>query len=108
MYLVAIASLLRAYEIDAQTVGKVLVYLQNSDIPVDASAIVHLLSQSEIEVSVSRGESSALLLDAITHVESNTWGGRNVIAVAGSSHSVVTMLIGPNAPIVMERKWSSS
>lgn len=82
-----------------------LVYLQNTDIPLDAADLVHLLSQSEIEINVSRGDSSALLLDAITHVESNTWDARNVITVAAASRSVVAMLVGPNAPIVMERKW---
>lgn len=81
-----------------------MIYLQNSNIPVYAADLVHLLSQSEIEVNISNGDSSALLLDAITHVESNTWDARNVITVAVTKQSVVTMLVGPNAPIVMERK----
>lgn len=81
-----------------------MIYLQNSNIPVHAADLVHLLSQSEIEVNISNGDSSALLLDAITHVESNTWDARNVITVAVTKQSVVTMLVGPNAPIVMERK----
>ncbi|KAK7683855.1 hypothetical protein QCA50_013233 [Cerrena zonata] len=102
LILKAVASLVRSYEIDVQTVGKVMIYLQNSNIPVYAADLVHLLSQSEIEVNISNGDSSALLLDAITHVESNTWDARNVITVAVTKQSVVTMLVGPNAPIVME------
>ena len=96
--------MIRAYEIDVQTVGRVIIYLHDSDIPIDAAGLVHLLSQSDIEVNVTRGDSTAPLLDSVAHVESNTWDARSVITVAVTGTSLVTMLIGPNAPIVMERK----
>ncbi|CAL1709886.1 unnamed protein product [Somion occarium] len=100
--LLTVSSLLGKYEIDSQKIGKVEVLLQNTDITVDPAALVHLLSQSELEVNISQGDSASLLFNAINHIESNTWDGRNVIAVAASHSNVVAMLVGPNAPIVIE------
>lgn len=65
--------------------------------------------------------STAALFNAINWIESTSWDGRNAIVVTGDiavyaegparpagGAGACAMLLGPNAPIVFERKYSSS
>jgi len=62
--------------------------------------------------------STAALFDAVNWIESTSWDGRNAIVVAGDiavyaegaarpvgGAGAVALLIGPNAPIVLEREY---
>jgi hydroxymethylglutaryl-CoA synthase len=64
---------------------------------------------------------TAALFNAINWVESNSWDGRNAIVVSGDiavyaegparpagGAGACAILIGPNAPVVFERKFTSS
>jgi len=61
---------------------------------------------------------TAALFNAINWVESSSWDGRNAIVVSGDiavyaegparpagGAGACAILIGPNAPVVFERKW---
>ncbi len=64
--------------------------------------------------------STAAIFNAVNWIESSSWDGRNAIVFAGDiavyaegsarpvgGAGACALLIGPNAPIVFERKYSS-
>ena len=123
--LLAVAGLLEKYDIDPNSIGRLDV---GTETIIDKSksvktTLMDLFAASgnfDIEGIDSKNAcygSTAALFNAINWVESSSWDGRNAIVVAGDiaiyaegaarpagGAGAVALLIGPNAPLVFERK----
>lgn len=124
---VAVIGLLERYNIDPKSIGRIDV---GTETIIDKSKSVKTTlmdlfatsGNSDIEGIDSKNAcygSTAALFNAVNWVESTSWDGRNAIVVAGDiaiyaegparpagGAGACAMLIGPNAPVVVERKWS--
>src|ERR1700691_2930910 len=122
----AVSGLLERYNIDPKTIGRIEV---GTETIIDKSksvktTLMDLFAESgnfDIEGVDSKNAcygSTAALFNAINWVESRSWDGRNAIVVAGDiaiyaegaarpagGAGACAILIGPNAPVVFERKF---
>lgn len=123
--LLAVAGLLEKYNIDPKSIGRIDV---GTETIIDKSksvktTLMDLFAESgntDIEGIDSKNAcygSTAALFNAINWVESSSWDGRNAIVVAGDiavyaegaarpagGAGACAILIGPNAPVVFDRK----
>ena len=121
----AVNGLLEKYNIDPKSIGRIDV---GTETIIDKSKsvktnIMDLFAESgnfDIEGVDSKNAcygSTAALFNAVNWIESNSWDGRNAIVVAGDiaiyaegaarpagGAGACAILIGPNAPVVIERK----
>lgn len=126
---IAVSGLLERYNIDPKSIGRIDV---GTETIIDKSksvktTLMDLFAESgnfDIEGIDSKNAcygSTAALFNAINWVESKSWDGRNAIVVAGDiaiyaegaarpagGAGACAMLIGPNAPVVFEREYSSA
>ena len=125
----AVSSLIEKYNIDPKSIGRLDV---GTETMVDKSksvktVLMDLFAASgnmDIEGIDSKNAcygSTAAIFNAVNWIESRSWDGRNAIVFAGdiaiyaegSARAVggagaCAMLIGPNAPLVLERAFSLS
>lgn len=121
------SGLLEKYNIDPKSIGRLDV---GTETIIDKSksvktVLMNLFAPSgntDIEGIDSKNAcygGTAALFNAVNWIESSSWDGRDAIVVAGDiaiyaeggarpvgGAGAVAMLIGPNAPLVMEREWS--
>jgi len=121
----AVSGLLEKYNIDPKSIGCLHV---GTETIIDKSKSVktHLMDlfaesgNFDIEGIDSKNAcygSTAALFNAVNRIESTSWDGRNAIVVAGDiavyaegaarpagGAGAVALLIGPNAPLVLERE----
>lgn len=119
---------MKKYDIDPKSIGRIDV---GTETIIDKSksvktTLMDLFAESgnfDIEGIDSKNAcygSTAALFNAINWVESSSWDGRNAIVVSGDiavyaegparpagGAGAVAILIGPNAPVVFEREFSS-
>lgn len=124
LFLPAVSGLLERYDIDPKSIGRIDV---GTETIIDKSksvktTLMDLFSESgnfDIEGIDSKNAcygSTAALFNAVNWVESTSWDGRNAIVVGGDiaiyaegaarpagGAGAVALLIGPNAPVVVER-----
>ena len=129
MMFIVVSSLLEKYNIDPKSIGRLDV---GTETIIDKSKSVKTVlmdlftesGNSDIEGIDSKNAcygSTAALFNAINWIESSSWDGRNAIVFAGDiaiyaeggarpvgGAGACAMLIGPNAPLVFEREFSSS
>lgn len=122
-----VSGLLEKYNIDPKSIGRLDV---GTETIIDKSksvktVLMNLFAPSgntDIEGIDSKNAcygGTAALFNAVNWIESSSWDGRDAIVVAGDiaiyaeggarpvgGAGAVAMLIGPNAPLVMEREWS--
>jgi hydroxymethylglutaryl-CoA synthase len=127
LFLPAVSGLLERYDIDPKSIGRIDV---GTETIIDKSksvktTLMDLFSESgnfDIEGIDSKNAcygSTAALFNAVNWVESTSWDGRNAIVVGGDiaiyaegaarpagGAGAVALLIGPNAPVVVERTFS--
>lgn len=120
-----VSSLLEKYNIDPKSIGRLEV---GTETIIDKSksvktTLMDLFAESgnyDIEGVDSKNAcygSTAAVFNAINWIESSSWDGRNAIVFAGDiaiyaegsarpagGAGACAMLIGPNAPVVFERK----
>lgn len=125
-FLPAVSGLLERYDIDPKSIGRIDV---GTETIIDKSksvktTLMDLFSESgnfDIEGIDSKNAcygSTAALFNAVNWVESTSWDGRNAIVVGGDiaiyaegaarpagGAGAVALLIGPNAPVVVERTF---
>ncbi len=122
----AVASLLEKYDIDPQSIGRIDVGTETIIDKSKATKTVLMelfaaVGNTDVEGVDSKNAcygSTAALFNAINWVESSSLDGRNAIVVGGDiaiyaegtgrptgGAGAVAMLIGPNAPLVFERKF---
>lgn len=118
------ASLLKKYDVDPRSIGRIDV---GTETIIDKSKSVKTVlmdlfapsGNTDIEGIDSKNAcygGTAALFNAVNWVEGNSWDGRYALVVAGDiaiyaegaarpvgGAGAVAMLIGPNAPLVMER-----
>jgi hydroxymethylglutaryl-CoA synthase len=114
---------LEKYNIDPKSIGRLDV---GTETIIDKSKSVKTVlmdlfpGNTDIEGIDSKNAcygSTAALFNAVNWIESSSWDGRNAIVFAGDiaiyaeggarpvgGAGAVAMLIGPNAPLVLERK----
>lgn len=126
LYLIAVSGLLERYNIDPKSIGRIDV---GTETIIDKSksvktTLMDLFADSgnfDIEGIDSKNAcygSTAALFNAVNWVESTSWDGRNAIVVGGDiaiyaegaarpagGAGAVALLIGPNAPVVVERTF---
>ena len=125
----AVAALMKKYNIDPQTIG----YLEvGTETILDKSKSVKTVLMELFKESGNMDiggvdskngcyGSTAALFNAINWIESNSWDGRNAIVFAGDiavysegsarpvgGAGAVAMLIGPNAPLIVEGEYHLS
>lgn len=124
-FLPAVAGLLERYNIDPRSIGRIDV---GTETIIDKSksvktTLMDLFAESgnfDIEGIDSKNAcygSTAALFNAVNWIESTSWDGRNAIVVGGDiaiyaegaarpagGAGACAMLIGPNAPVVIERQ----
>ena len=122
----AVSGLLDKYNIDPKSIGRLDV---GTETIIDKSksvktTLMDLFADSgnfDIEGIDSKNAcygSTAALFNAVNWIESTSWDGRNAIVVAGDiaiyaegaarpagGAGACAMLIGPNAPVVIERRY---
>lgn len=123
--LLAVSGLLEKYNIDPKSIGRLDV---GTETIIDKSKsvktnLMDLFAESgnfDIEGIDSKNAcygSTAALFNAVNWIESTSWDGRNAIVVAGDiaiyaegaarpagGAGACAILIGPNAPVVIERR----
>ena len=121
----AVANLLEKYDVDPLSIGRIDV---GTETIIDKSkatktVLMELFAEAgntDIEGVDSKNAcygSTAALFNSINWIESSSWDGRNAIVVGGDiaiyaegsgrptgGAGAFAMLIGPNAPLVFERK----
>lgn len=121
----AVSNLLKKYNIDPRSIGRLDV---GTETIIDKSKAVKTVimdlfaaaGNTDIEGIDSKNAcygSTAALFNAINWIESSSWDGRNAIVFAGDiavyadgsarpvgGAGACAMLIGPNAPLVFERE----
>jgi hydroxymethylglutaryl-CoA synthase len=124
-FLPVVSSLMRKYNVDPRSIGRLEV---GTETIIDKSKSVKTVL---MDLFVSSGNydvegldsknacygSTAALFNAVNWIESRSWDGRNAIVFAGDiavyaegnarpagGAGACAILIGPNAPIVFERK----
>lgn len=119
------SSLLKKYDIDPRSIGRIDV---GTETIIDKSKSVKTIlmdlfapsGNTDIEGIDSKNAcygGTAALFNAVNWIEGSSWDGRYALVVAGDiaiyaegaarpvgGAGAVAMLIGPNAPLVMERK----
>jgi hydroxymethylglutaryl-CoA synthase len=127
-FLPVVSSLMRKYNVDPRSIGRLEV---GTETIIDKSkavktVLMDLFASSgnhDIEGLDSKNAcygSTAALFNAVNWIESRSWDGRNAIVFAGDiavysegnarpagGAGACAILIGPNAPIVFERKPTS-
>ena len=122
----AVSGLLEKYNIDPKSIGRLDV---GTETIIDKSksvktTLMDLFADSgnfDIEGIDSKNAcygSTAALFNAVSWIESTSWDGRNALVVAGDiaiyaegaarpagGAGACAMLIGPNAPVVIERRY---
>ena len=125
----AVQNLLEKYNIDPRSIGRLDV---GTETIIDKSKSVKTVlmdlfqssGNTDIEGIDSKNAcygSTAALFNAINWIESSSWDGRNAIVFAGDiaiyaegsarpvgGAGAVAFLVGPNAPLVIERTFSFS
>ncbi|WFD00486.1 hydroxymethylglutaryl-CoA synthase [Malassezia yamatoensis] len=123
--LTAVANLMEKYNIDPKSIGRLDV---GTETIIDKSKAVKTMlmelfaphGNTDIEGIDSKNAcygGTAALFNAINWIESSSWDGRDAIVFAGDiaiyaegsarpvgGAGAVAMLVGPNAPLVVERK----
>ena len=122
-------SLLEKYNVDPKSIGRIDVGTETI-IDKSKSTKTHLMDyfaeagNTDVEGVDSKNAcygSTAALFNAVNWIESSSWDGRNAIVVGGDiaiyaegsgrptgGAGAVAMLIGPNAPLVLEREFVCS
>ena len=124
---VAVANLLEKYDIDPKSIGRIDV---GTETAVDLSKasktflmdLFAAAGNTDVEGVDSKNAcygSTAALFNAVNWVESTSWDGRNALVVCGDiaiyaegsgrpsgGAGACAMLIGPNAPLALERKFT--
>jgi hydroxymethylglutaryl-CoA synthase len=125
LYYPVVSSLMRKYNVDPRSIGRLEV---GTETIIDKSksvktVLMDLFASSgnhDIEGLDSKNAcygSTAALFNAVNWIESRSWDGRNAIVFAGDvavyaegnarpvgGAGACALLIGPNAPIVFERR----
>lgn len=120
------SSLLKKYDIDPRSIGRIDV---GTETIIDKSKSVKTIlmdlfapsGNTDIEGIDSKNAcygGTAALFNAVNWIESSSWDGRYALVVAGDiaiyaegaarpvgGAGAVAMLVGPNAPLVMERAF---
>ena len=99
------SSLFKKHAIDPHSVGRVEISTKGLSTNAVVNHLYSLLSSLEnddINVVVSNQAADALL-NTVNWVESLNWDGRFAVVVIDNVTDVHAMLIGPNAPIVLDR-----
>ncbi|THU86526.1 hypothetical protein K435DRAFT_683426 [Dendrothele bispora CBS 962.96] len=108
----AVSSLLTKYRIDPRTVGRV--DLSTSTFAKSVKARLLGLFASSVNIDVDFVESTnatTAILNSTHWIESSNWDGRYAVVCAAetaSSSGAVALLIGPDAPLVLESIRGSS
>ena len=112
---VAVSSLLSKYAIEPSSIGRVDVSLTTSSGSARAitASIVDMLQSAgnaHVEGIVSPNSSYASVtsfVSAVDWIESSSWDGRYAMVIVGNYKTNVAVLIGADAPIILERKFST-
>ncbi|KAJ1526810.1 hypothetical protein ONE63_008380 [Megalurothrips usitatus] len=123
------SNLLRRYNIDKSTIGRIEVGTETiQDKSKSVKTVLMQLFEEEGYTDIEGIDSknacyggTAALFNSLNWVESSAWDGRNAIVVAGDiavypkgparptgGAGAIAMLVGPNAPLVVDRKVRSS
>ena len=109
------SSLLSKYAIEPSRIGRVDVSLTTSSGNTRAmtASIVNMLrsvGNADVEGIVSPNSSYASVtsfLRAVNWIESSSWDGRYAMVVVGNHETNVVILVGADAPIILEREFST-
>ena len=109
------SSLLSKYAIEPSRIGRVDVSLTTSSGGSKAitASIVNMLRSAgneDVEGIVSPNSSYASVtsfVSAVNWIESSSWDGRYAMVIAGNYKINVAVLIGADAPVVLERGFST-
>ncbi|KAF9455457.1 isoprenoid synthase domain-containing protein [Collybia nuda] len=108
-FALGIGTLLRKYNIDCLTIGRVDIAIDifstKKALPSWKGPISHIFHDSEIILSEPTTDLTAAFFGAVNWIESSIWDGRNAIVLSGSARRCVIMIIGPNASIVLEHTY---
>jgi hydroxymethylglutaryl-CoA synthase len=99
------SSLINKHAIDPHSIGRVEISTRSLSTNVIVNHLYSLLSSlqnDDVNVVVSNQAADALL-NTVNWVESLNWDGRFAVVVIDNVTDVHVMLIGPDAPIVLDR-----
>ncbi|KAH8817741.1 hypothetical protein DL96DRAFT_395113 [Flagelloscypha sp. PMI_526] len=100
----AVSSFFVKYSIDPRSVGRIeisTIHSLTDDLVSDVCGLFNSLDSGDIEAVVSR-QAALSLLNAVNWVESKSWDGRFALVVIDDVNVVNSLLIGPNAPIILD------
>ncbi|KAJ7482247.1 hypothetical protein B0H11DRAFT_1629882, partial [Mycena galericulata] len=108
-FYLAVSTLLRRYKIDPPAIGRFDFVPDKSLREITSASLAHRVGQlfiPHLEIVESCNSAIAALLNIINWTECRGWDGRNSILCAiektESCIGAVAVLVGPNAPIVIE------
>jgi len=96
-----VSSLINQYKIDPRQIGKFEISAQGSGFAIDKEALLGLFGDT-IVINVSNDDSADILFNAMSWIEGDAWDGRDVIAIFVEDSVVIAVVIGPNAPIILQ------
>ena len=109
---VAVFSLLSKYAIEPSRIGRVDVSSSGSSRAIISSIMNRFRSagNEDVEGIISPSSSYASVtsfVNAVNWIESSSWDGRYAMVVVGHCETNVVVLIGADAPVILEREFST-
>ena len=86
-------------------IEKIKIGMESRSLHLNFDAAEIPIGLPSIEI-VTSPQDSPLLLDAVRYIESDAWTGEDYLVILVDDGIIVTVVVGSDAPIVVERKFT--